>query len=336
MERIRVPNLATYLPIAPSDLLLAVPVAARVLLGATPAGRALQAAALGVYAGSAAIDWAVRADARRVDFEGVFGVDPLSPPPASDAEREEDVARLAELLNENYVPMTVPRKRLAEIVDLRLTDYLAELTGQRLETSARIRSFMLAQIVFPFALGAADPLTGDVAIFKSTGIFEPHVIAHEFCHRKGYLKEVEAQILAYIALAESDSPVLVQAALCERLDRQLWVLAGRDAETYNDLLDGAGLREKLLAGLRLRRPPEAAMTGVVGPAMRRAYDLRMKLTGQNGLSDYDEGFTNFLIAIEKADATDGPDTEAEAADPDAATGATGREAGATGSEAVSS
>ena len=28
--------------------------------------------------------------------------------------------------------------------------------------------------------------------------------------------------------------------------------------------------------------------------MRRLYDERMKLTGQNGLSDYDEGFTNFL------------------------------------------
>ena len=65
MERLRIPNLATYLPVAPSDLLLAAPVAARVLFGLSPAGRALQAAALGVYAGSALIDWAVRADARR-------------------------------------------------------------------------------------------------------------------------------------------------------------------------------------------------------------------------------------------------------------------------------
>jgi hypothetical protein len=28
--------------------------------------------------------------------------------------------------------------------------------------------------------------------------------------------------------------------------------------------------------------------------MRRLYDERMKLTGQNGLSDYDVGFTDFL------------------------------------------
>jgi len=29
----------------------------------------------------------------------------------------------------------------------------------------------------------------------------------------------------------------------------------------------------------------------------------MKLTGQNGLSDYDEGFTNFLLAMERAAAS---------------------------------
>jgi hypothetical protein len=32
--------------------------------------------------------------------------------------------------------------------------------------------------------------------------------------------------------------------------------------------------------------------------MRRLYDERMRLTGQNGLSDYDVGFTNFLYTFE--------------------------------------
>ena len=299
MDRLRIPNIATYLPIAPSDLLLAAPVAARILFGASPAGRVLQAAAIGVYAGSAAIDWAIRTDARRVDFQDAFGFDPLSPPPASEEERRRDIERLVERLNEGYTPMLTARKKLAEQVDLRLTDYLAELTGQRLETSAQIREFMLAQIVFPFALGAADPLTGDVAIFRSTGVFEPHVIAHEFCHRKGYLKEVEAQILGYLALAGADEPALEQSAHCERLDRQLWVLADRDAAAYNDLLVEIGLREELRAAFELRHPTQDALSGFVGPLMKNAYDVRMRLTGQNGLSDYDEGFTNFLLAIER-------------------------------------
>lgn len=303
MERLRIPNLATYLPIAPSDLLLAAPVAARILFGLSPAGRAVQAAALSVYAGSALIDWAVRADARRVDFEGAFGFDPLSPPPASDEERRQDVEGLVERLNANYVPMGTPRKELAEQVDLCLTDFLAELTGQRLETSSQVREFMLAQIVFPFALGAADPLTGDVAIFRSTGVFEPHVIAHEFCHRKGYMKEVEAQILGYLALVRSDEPVLEQSAHCERLDRQLWVLAERDATAYNGLIADLGLREELKDAFALRHPAEGPVGGVVGPMMKNAYNARMKLTGQNGLSDYDEGFTNFLLATERTAAS---------------------------------
>ncbi|MDX1394630.1 MAG: DUF3810 family protein [Gemmatimonadota bacterium] len=300
MDRIRVPNLATYLPIAPSDMLLAAPVAARVFFGATPAGRALQVGAMGIYAGSAAIDWAVRIDAKRVDFGRSFGVDPLNPPEATRPERRTDVEGLVGTLNDGYQPMTIPRRELAEEVDRHLTEFLAELTGQRLETSAQVRRYMLAQVVFPFALGAADPLTGDVAIFKSTGVFEPHVIAHEFCHRKGYLKEVEAQILAYLALAGSGDPILEQSALCERLDRQLWVLADRNAERYNELLHDIGLREELRRGFELRHPSEQTYARLVTPLMKGAYDARMKLTGQNGLSDYDEGFTNFLMAVERS------------------------------------
>lgn len=299
MDRLRIPNLATYLPIAPSDLILAAPVAARILFGASPAGRVVQAAALGIYAGSAAIDWAIRADARRVDFEEVYGLDPLAPPPASEEERRADVERLVARLNEDYVPMRTPRTELAEQVDARLTDFLAELTGQRLETSAQVREFMLAQIIFPFALGAADPLTGDVAIFRSTGVFEPHVIAHEFCHRKGYLKEVEAQILGYMALADADEPVLAQSANCERLERLLWVIAERDAAAYHNLLADSGLREELREAFELRHPVSDAGPGFLGPMMKSAYDARMRLTGQNGLSDYDEGFTNFLLALDR-------------------------------------
>ena len=34
--------------------------------------------------------------------------------------------------------------------------------------------------------------------------------------------------------------------------------------------------------------------------MKQLYDSRMKMTGQNGLSDYDRGFTNFLFTYETA------------------------------------
>jgi hypothetical protein len=279
MERIRIPNAATYLPIAPADFLLTAPIVARALFGATLPGRLLQATAVGVYAGSAALDWALRAEARHIDFKAEFGIDPLDPPAASADEREADVAQLIERLNELYQPMRIPRRELASEVDRHLTDFIAAITGQRIETSSRVREFMIAHLVFPFALGAADPLTGDVAIFKRVGIFEPHVIAHEFCHRKGYLKEVEAQILAYLTNAHSGDPVLEQSALCERLDRHLWVLADRKPEGYNELVETSELRTELKEALSVRHPAEQPYAQLVSPVMK--------------------GFTNFLLATER-------------------------------------
>jgi hypothetical protein len=36
--------------------------------------------------------------------------------------------------------------------------------------------------------------------------------------------------------------------------------------------------------------------------MRQVYDLRMRMTGQTGISDYDLGFTNFLYTFETSTA----------------------------------
>ncbi len=300
MEKIRIPNLATYLPIAPSDLLVAAPLAARVLFRASPMGRAVQTAAIGLYAGSAVIDWAARGDVKWMDFAQELGCDPLSPPVPEEDERRADIENLVAQLNADYLVMDVPRKELAERVDRALTDYIATITGQRLETSTRIREFMAARMFFPFALGATDPFTGDVALFRRTGVFEPHVIAHEFAHRKGYMKEVHAQILAYLSLIASEDPVLVQSARAERLDRNLWVLVDRNVERYGDILQKLGLRNELLEAFDRRSGRSRGPQGGLTQVMKKAYDARMKMTGQNGLSDYDEGFTNCLLAMERA------------------------------------
>jgi hypothetical protein len=164
-----------------------------------------------------------------------------------------------------------------------------------------VREFALARLLFPFALGACDFLSGDVILFRDTGILEPHVIAHEFSHRKGYWKELEAQVLAYLALTASGEPVLVQSALYERLHRDLRALVGDDRSAFRDRVAQIGLRSEL-AGQFLaldRGTPEGPVDRQVAVVMRRIYDERMRLTGQNGLSDYDVGFTNFLYTFER-------------------------------------
>jgi hypothetical protein len=299
MEEAHIPNEATYSPIALTDLMVAAPLVSRVLLGATLPGRMIQVAAMGVYAASALQDWVARQGIRKIDFLEVFGADVhhLREMPRED--REAEVKLLAERVNEGYTDRRIERDELVEEADRHLTDFIASLTGQRVVTSTQVRSFGIAQVIFPFALGACDVLSGDIAIFRDTGVFEPHVIAHELCHRKGYYKELEAQVLAYLSLVGSGDPVLVQAALCERLHRNIRVLADEDDERFRHLVEWAGLRPELAEEYLKLRPGPGPISGPISSAMRRLYDERMKLTGQNGVSDYDLGFTNFLYTYEE-------------------------------------
>jgi hypothetical protein len=300
MERITIPGDATYTPIALTDVLIAAPLASRLLLGATLPGRVLQAAALGYYAGSSVKDWMARAGVRRIDFLAEFGADVFDLEAMPDEAREGEVRQLGEALNDGYDPRRIPRDEMAREVNRHLTAYVASVTGQIVETSSEVRSFNLAMLVFPFAYGACDVISGDVSIFKDTGIFEPHIIAHEFSHRKGYLKELHAQALSYLTLRGSGEPLLVQSARAERLHRQLRVLAGDDTRRYNRMVDEIELRPELRQAFHALRPVPGAYESAVGRVMKRLYDERMKLTGQNGLSDYDLGFTNFLYTFQRS------------------------------------
>jgi hypothetical protein len=299
-DEVRIANAATYWPIAPTDVVLAVPLAARLLLGATPIGRAVQVAAYGAYAASALQDWVARRGVRKIDFHREFGADVRRLTAMPREAREQEVELLIRRLNDEFTPERLPRRELAIEVDRHLTDYIASVTGQRVETSAEVRSFSVAALLFPFALGACDFVSGDVAIFRDVGTFEPHIIAHEFCHRKGYWKELEAQALAYLALTSSAEPMLVQSALCERLHRHWRSLVGQDRAAFRNRVEQSDLRPELRAQfLDLERAGGlTTATRQVNEVMRRLYDERMRLTGQNGLSDYDVGFTNFLYTFE--------------------------------------
>ncbi len=294
MDEIRIPNDATYAPVSLTDVIAAAPLASRLLLGATLPGRVLSAAALGMYAGSAVKDWISRQDVLWIDFEVEFGADVTFMDPMPDDERSAEVGRVADRLGSAWTDERRPRRQLARDVNDALTGFIASVTGQRVVTSSEVRDFGLAQLVFPFALGVCDIISGDVALFKETGVFEAHVIGHEFVHRKGYWKELHAQVLAYLALINSGDPVLAQSALAERLHRQLKVLAKENAEDYHQRVEGLSLPEALARDLHALRPDPSVYESTVSSVMRTLYDQRLKITGQNGISDYDVGFTNFL------------------------------------------
>ncbi|MDA0329535.1 MAG: DUF3810 family protein [Gemmatimonadetes bacterium] len=300
MDEIRIPNDATYAPFSLTDIIATAPLASRLLLGATLPGRVLSAAALGVYAGSAVQDWIVRRDMRWIDFSKEFGCDIKTLDEMPESARRDEVERLAARLDDGFTAERIPRAELAVSVNEHLTEYMAGITGQRVYTSSEVRDFTLAKLIFPFAMGVCDVVSGDVALFRDTGIFEPHVICHEFVHRKGYWKELHAQALSYMALMSSGDPVLIQSALAERLHRQLKVIAGEDHQAYHDLVDSLSMRSELKDEMHSLRPDAGVYESSVSVVMKRLYDERLKLTGQNGLSDYDLGFTNFLWTFSKS------------------------------------
>lgn len=294
MDEIHIPNDATYAPFSLTDVIATAPLASRLLLGATLPGRVLSAAALGLYAGSAVKDWVSRRDMRWIDFQREYGADVKTLEEMPERARRDEIERLARRLEAGYTAERIPRGELAVAVNGHLTEYMASVTGQRVYTSSEVRDFTLARLIFPFALGVCDVISGDVALFRDAGIFEPHIICHEFVHRKGYWKELHAQALSYLALMSSGDPVMVQAAIAERLHRQLKAIAGEDHQVYHDLVDGLEVREEVAEELHALRPDPGVYESSVSLVMKKIYDERLKLTGQNGLSDYDVGFTNFL------------------------------------------
>ncbi|MEQ1572333.1 MAG: hypothetical protein ABMA64_42310 [Myxococcota bacterium] len=300
MERIVIPGKATYTPVALTDVIMGTS-ALRLVLGATVPGMVLQSVALGYYAGSAARDWAARWKVRPVDFRAEFDADVDKLDPMPEAERQREVEELARALNADYTPARPTRAVMAKKVNERLTAYIAAITDQEVVTSSEVRDFSLAKVMFPFALGTCDMISGDVALFRDTGVFEPHVIAHEFCHRKGYFKELHAQALSYLALRTSGDPVMIQAARAERLHRQLKILCGDDPSRFDAIVGDLWLRPELRAGISALKPaPASGYADAVGSVMKPLYEKRMQLTGQNGLSDYDEGFTNFLWTFSRS------------------------------------
>jgi hypothetical protein len=76
------------------------------------------------------------------------------------------------------------------------------------------------------------------------------------------------------------------------------VLSDGRGERYHDEVENTALRPELRERFHAMRPALGTVESSIEKALKKLYDERMKITGQNGLSDYDEGFTNFLYTFE--------------------------------------
>jgi hypothetical protein len=231
---------------------------------------------------------------RPFDFQRQFGLDPYCNfEHMSKEERQTEISRIVEILNDNFVPYCYTRKEVARKINLGLTDYIEGNTGQRISTSSFVKSFSLLSLIFPQCVGGSSSITGEVTCRNGLGVLEPAAMGHELVHRKGYLKELEANIISYFYLVSSGDPSLVQSGESVRLLTNLCLSEGK----YRDKLEKSGLRGELKREFLRIAPPLKIYQRLAGKAFEKFYGVKMRLTGQRGLDDYSTYFTDYLHLV---------------------------------------
>jgi len=234
--------------------------------------------------------------AKKINFLETFGADikHLNEMPLEERAREESV--LIQKVNDEYSPPSNNRREITEKVEEVVTAFLSGYTGERVETKGKVRkNNLIGKVFYPFALGITNPMDGDITVPGGLGVMEAGTIAHETAHRKGYMKEMEAQVIAYLALSTSGDKELVQSANCDRLLYQMRSMASKRRVRIKNI-QNSGLRDEIKRDFLkcCRRGPYAAL---MRTAITPIYVLRMKLSGQKNMDDYSKGFTNFLYTI---------------------------------------
>ena len=209
-------------------------------------------------------------------------------------QRVKEAETLIEKLNDEFVEQSYSNNELGKRVDEVVTSYIAALTGQRIETSSRIRKTGVIPYLLPIAEGFTDPFGGEVWVPNKKKVRRPHIVAHEFCHRKGYRQELEVQILAYFALRTSEDPIFRQAAYAERLYRTLDSLSQSE---QSSVLEQHPVREELKEDICDTPKLNPLQLAVLIP-FSGLYLLKMKKTNQTGgFKDYGEGLINFIHTV---------------------------------------
>jgi hypothetical protein len=247
---------------------------------------------MGTYLMSASVDM-FRGGTCPIDFQKHFGVEPREAPVMPKEVRVNEARTLIEKLNDEFVEQRYSTKELGEMVDEVVTAYIAGLTGQRIETSNRLRDKGVATALLPFVEGLTEPYGGEIWLPNKRKVRRPHFAAHELCHRKGYRTELDVQILAYCALSGSDDPIFRQAAFAERLYRTLESLPEKDKVP---ILEQNPVREELRDDICPEYKLNPLQLAFSIP-FTLFYLVKMKSSGQTGgYKDYGEGLVNFLHA----------------------------------------
>ncbi|MBI2673156.1 hypothetical protein HYX19_02755 [Candidatus Woesearchaeota archaeon] len=219
--------------------------------------------------------------------------------------KEDKIAHLIEILNNIYTPNKYSREELAKGVNEEVTDYIENLTGKKIETSAsvvRLR-YSWVGLLFPFASAFYDDKNNRIILNKDRGLLEPFILAHEFAHAKGYEGELEAQITAYFALRTSNDPIMFQSAILEELLCNIIVLEkvpiAQSRDKVVNFIKKARLKKEPKEEIIKSMPPPGIYERAVSIFTSPRLDHQIRSLGGNGISDYCSGFLIHLDQLKR-------------------------------------
>ncbi len=113
----------------------------------------------------------------------------------------------------------------------------------------------------------------------------PATMCHELTHLRGYMREDEANFIAYLACKESDEAFVRYSGYMLALTHSLNRLYGDSTELYHEVYES--LSEKVKADLRYNSSYWAAHEGIVNEISNKVNDVYLKVNNQDdGVKSY--------------------------------------------------
>lgn len=188
-------------------------------------------------------------------------------------------------------------KKCKEAYDTLESEYPTLISGYSVSKPVYFSEAMsytgITGIFFPFTYEAN--VNVDIPVFSI-----PSTICHELTHLRGYMREDEANFIAYLACKASDEPFIQYSGCILALTHSINRLYGEDTDLYYEIYDK--LSDKVKSDLRFSNSYWAAHEGVVEEISDKVNDVYLKVNQQNdGVKSYGR-MVDLLLAELRKDA----------------------------------
>ncbi len=147
--------------------------------------------------------------------------------------------------------------------------------------------------------GVFVPFTLDSNINVNAPFFTlPFTMAHELAHQSGFMREDEANFIAYLACKQSDEPMMLYSGLFLAFDHSISALEEADPELASEIM--SGLSQAVLRDMVQHKQFWSQHEGIISNVSRTVMDMYLKANNQaDGVNSYDR-MVDLLLAEQRA------------------------------------